>query len=237
MGKNNNKNTRQSPTSNGRSTGRAGNLLQIRGGRSIPTLGMGRQLQFGFPKQMLTKLRYYDTYAMTVTTGSLGKQVMRWNSTFDPDYSGVGHQPLYRDTFAGVFDHYAVVSATANVKIINTSTVPIICGVVTDDDATSAGVVTVLCEQTTGQHCLLPPVSGSLSSVTFNPTWSCKADLGIDPYSSEEYKTTVGSNPTEESYLHVWATVTDGASSTSVIVSLEIVQTILWTELATPSSS
>lgn len=233
MGKNT-KNTRQGR--NG-SSGRGGNQLQLRGGRSIPTLAMGRQLQFGFPKQMLTQLRYYDTYAMTVTTGSLGKQVMRWNSTFDPDSTGVGHQPLYRDTFAGIYDHYAVVSAKANVKIVNTSTVPLICGVATDDDASSAGSVSVLCEQTTGQHCLLPPVSGSLSSVTFNPTWSCKADLGIDPYSSEEYKTSVAANPTEESYLHVWATVTDGSSSTSVIVAVEMVYTVLWTELQTPSSS
>jgi len=191
----------------------------------------------GFPHRLITKVRYYDTIAMTVTTGSLGKQVMRWNSTFDPDYTNVGHQPLYRDTFASIYDHYAVVSARATVKIVNTSTVPLIVGVVTDDDSSAAGTVSVLAEQNTGQHMLLPPVSGSLSSVTFRPTWDCKKVLGIDPYSSEEYKTAVGSNPTEESYLHIWGTVTDGASSTSIVVSVEMEYTCLWTELTTPSSS
>lgn len=204
----------------------------------IAVMRVGRQIPYGFPHQLLTRVRYYDTYSMTVTTGSLGKQVMRWNSTFDPDFTGSGHQPLYRDTYAGIYDHYAVISASAEVKIISTSaTAPLIVGCVTDDDSSSAGSVTVLAEQNTGMHMLLPPLSGSLSSVTFNPTWDCKRVLGVDPYSSEEYKTVVGSNPTEESYLHVWGTVTDGVSSTSIIVSVELVQTVLWTELTTPSSS
>lgn len=194
-------------------------------------------IALGFPPTLLTKVRYYDTLAMTVTTGSLGKQVMRWNSTFDPDYTNVGHQPLYRDQFAAIYDHYAVVSARANVKIVNTSTVPLIVGCVTDDDSSASGLVATLCEQTTGQHMLLPPLSGSISSVTFRPTWDCKKVLGIDPYASEEYKTAVGSNPTEESYLHIWGTVTDGSSSASIIVSVEIEFDCLWTELQTPISS
>lgn len=191
----------------------------------------------GFPATLLTRVRYYDTYAMTVTTGSLGKQVMRWNSTFDPDFTGTGHQPLYRDTLAAVYDHYAVVSARATITIVNQSTVPLIVGCVTDDDSSAAGSVSVLCEQGTGEHKLLPPLTGSLSSVTFRPTWDCKRVLGIDPYSSEEYKTSVASNPTEESYLHVWGTVTDGSSSTTIVVAIELEQTVIWTELATPSSS
>jgi hypothetical protein len=205
--------------------------------RGIAVMRANGGIACGFPMTLLTKVRYYDTYAMSVTTGSLGKQVMRWNSTFDPDFTSTGHQPLYRDIFATIYDHYAVVSARANVKIVNTSTVPLIVGCVTDDDSSSAGSVTVLAEQPTGMHEMLPPLSGSLSSVTFRPTWDCKKVLGIDPYASEEYKTGVGSNPTEESYLHIWGTVTDGSSSTSITVSVEIEFDCLWTELATPSSS
>jgi len=234
-------NGKQKNSANGRGRkgpnqrGRAGTELARTG---VASMRIGGQIPFGFPHQLLTKLRYYDTYAITVTTGSLGKQVMRWNSTFDPDFTSTGHQPLYRDTFAGIYDHYAVVSATANIKIISTSaTAALVVGCVTDDDSSSAGSVTVLAEQNTGEHMLLPPLSGSLSSVTFNPTWDCKRVLSIDPYTSEEYKTAVGSNPAEESYLHIWGTVTDGVSSATITVSVEMVQTVLWTELATPSSS
>jgi len=235
--------TRKKQNKNKQQNG-ARNGGQARGGqtsasahRGVAMMSLGGRMPLGFPHQLLTKIRYYDTYAMTVTTGSLGKQVMRWNSTFDPDFTSTGHQPLYRDTLAGIYDHYAVVSAHANIKIVNTSTVPLIVGCVTDDDSSSAGSVTVLAEQATGEHMLLPPLTGSLSSVTFNPTWDCKKVLGIDPYSSEEYKTAVASNPTEESYLHIWGTVTDGSSSTSITVAVELVQTVLWTELQTPSSS
>jgi len=205
--------------------------------RQIGMLSSGGAICTGFPNTLLTKVRYYDTYAMTVTTGSLAKQVMRWNSTFDPDFTSTGHQPLYRDSLAAIYDHYAVISAKANVQIVNTATVPLIVGCVTDDDSSSAGSVTVLCEQVSGKHKLLPPLSGSLSSVTFNPTWDCEKVLGINPYSSEEYKTAVGSNPTEESYLHIWGTVTDGSSSTTITLVVEMVYEVLWSELATPSSS
>jgi hypothetical protein len=191
---------------------------------------------YGFPHQLLTKLRYHDTLTITSTAGSLAKYVFRWNSTFDPDFTGTGHQPLYRDTFAGIYDQYAVVSAIAVVKFANTSGDPWVVGVLSEDDATSSTTISVLCEQATGQHKLLPPVTGSLSSGTFNASFDAKKRLGIDPFTSELYKTAVGSNPTEESDLVIWGYDTSGGSST-VTFDIELVQTVLWTELTSPTQS
>jgi len=199
--------------------------------------GMSRIPGLGFPHSMLTNLRYVDTYALTITSGSLAKQVMRWNSVFDPDLTGTGHQPLYRDTYASIYDQYAVVSASIEVKIVNSSTTAVLlCGIVGEDDASSSSTPNTLCEQATGQHTILPPLAGSLSSHTFRMNWDCKKMLHIDPFTSETYKTAVGSNPTEESDLVIWATNFD-ASSESVTVHVTLVQTILWTELTSPTQS
>jgi len=202
----------------------------------VGTMAIGREMPFGFPDKIVSKLRYVDLLTLSSTLGSIGKQAFRWNSTFDPDATGTGHQPLFRDTFASVYDQYAVVSAVAKVKFINTGVDPIRVGVVTDDDFTSSTTVNTLCEQFHGQHVMLPPMAGSLSSHTFTITWDCKKILSIDPYTSELYKTAVGSNPTEESYLHCW--MSNSLAGTSVAyVDVELVQNVLWTELNTPVQS
>ena len=192
---------------------------------------------FGFPDRMVTKLRYCDTISLSISSGSLAKNMFRWNSTYDPDATNTGHQPMYRDTYASIYDQYAVISARARIKFMNTNTSSIIiCGAVTDDDSVISSTTSTLSEQNHGVHTILPPLAGSLSSHTFNLLWDCKKVLGIDPFASETYKTLVGSNPTEESYLGVWATNFD-ATTMSVTFNIELEQTVLWTELTTPTVS
>lgn len=190
----------------------------------------------GFPDRLVTKLKYHTLGTLTSTSGAVGTYQWRWNSTFDPDITNTGHQPLYRDTYASLYDQYAVVSASAIIKVVNTNTAPFICGVVTDDDASPSTNLDTLCEQNHGEHTLLPPQTGALSAHTFRVKWNCKSVLGIDPFSSELYKTAVGSNPTEQSDLTLWAATSD-ASTNTLLFEATIVQEVLWTELSTPTQS
>jgi hypothetical protein len=185
----------------------------------------------------MTKLRYCDYHNLTSTSGALAKLTYRWNSTFDPYQTGVGHQPLYRDTYAGIYDHYAVVRATAIIRVVNPGTVSSLFGAITDDDSSSSATFQTLMEQNHGRHSELTPLTGSKSDDTFVMTWDCKQILSIDPFTSEEYKTAVGSDPTEESYLVVWAIPVDGSSTNTLGVTIELIQEVLWTELTTPTQS
>ncbi len=193
---------------------------------------------FGFPNRLMTKLRYCDLVSTVSTVGSLASNVFRWNSTFDPDVTNVGHQPLFRDTYAGVYDQYAVVSATFKATAINVSTgVSVLCGVITDDDNTLSTTFQTLMEQSNGESRLITPLAGDNSSTTFVRTWDCREVLNIDPYSSQTYKTAVGSNPTESSTISVWSIPQDGTSTLTVQWKIELVQDVLWTELTTPTQS
>jgi len=192
---------------------------------------------FGFPDKLVTKLRYCDHFFLTSTSGAQGLQVYRWNSTFDPDFTNTGHQPLYRDTYASIYNHYAVISATAKIQIVNAvTTVPFLVGVVTDDDTSITSTANTVREMSHSQSFELSPLSGSDSNHTFYMSWDCQQILGIDPYASETYKTPTGSNPDETSFLYTYAYTTD-ASTNSVLFSIELVQTVLWTELLTPTGS
>jgi len=196
----------------------------------------GGSIPLGFPDKLLSKVRYHETGTLTSLAGAIAKQNYRWNSTFDPNQTGVGHQPLYRDTYATIYDHYSVVSAVATVTFVNYSTSPFIVGCVTDDDTSTNGI-DVVCEMNHEYHKMIPPLLGSLSSHTFNVNWDCKRILSIDPYASQTYKTAVGSNPSEESILTLFGTAADGAVSSQIYYDIEMTYTVLWAELSTPSES
>lgn len=191
----------------------------------------------GFPTRIVSTVRYHEAGSLVSVVGSLVNSTYRWNSTFDPDLSGGGHQPLYRDTYATVYDHYAVVSAKAYITFVNPTTSPVLVGVVNDDDGTASTTLDTICEQSTSQYQLLGPVSSSKSTCSFIPTWNAKNALGIDPFTSEQYKTAIGSNPAEDSILAVFAADISGAASTTIYYDIIIEMTVLWTELSTPVQS
>lgn len=204
----------------------------------VPRITLGDKSVFGFPARILTKLRYVDTYALISTAGAIAKQVMYLNSTFDPDNSGSGHQPLYRDTYAGIYDQYAVVACRATIQFQSlAATTGMVCGAVIEDDNSSSSTPTVLMEQNLGKHMLLPPFTGSISNRTITISWVCQKHLGIDPFTSQSYKTAVGSNPSEVAALVVWSVPADGSSTATVQVQITLEQVVLWTELTTPTSS
>jgi hypothetical protein len=197
----------------------------------------GGSMPLGFPDKLMSKLRYHETGNIASVLGAVGLYQYRWNSTFDPNYTGGGHQPLYRDTYAAIYDHYAVISTVATITFINISTSPFVVGVGTDDDAGASSSLDVLAEMNHGYHKLIPPLLGSLSSHTFNVSWDCKRVLSIDPFAAQTYKTAVGSNPSEESILNLFGATADSAASSTIYYDIEFTYSVLWTELSTPSIS
>lgn len=203
----------------------------------VPRIALGSSLVFGFPNKLLTRLRYCDTIPLSSSVGSLAKQIFYINSTFDPDNTGTGHQPLYRDTYAGIYDQYAVVSAVFRCTIVNQMGVPLMCGLVLDDDASTSTNYNTLAEQNNASMRLVPALTGSISSTRFVFNWECQKHLGIDPYASQTYKTGVGSNPTEVSTMVVWGQPVDLATTGTFYIHVEIDQTVLFTELTTPTQN
>lgn len=68
------------------------------------------------------KLTYADTYLHTFnyTVGNPW-QIFRTNSIYDPDFSGTGHQPLFRDMYASQYDYYCVLACDYEVVLFNSS--------------------------------------------------------------------------------------------------------------------
>jgi len=68
----------------------------------------------GMTKEKRVTLRYCQKVDVSTTTGLLGSHVWRANSLYDPNYTDVtlDHQPMGFDTWASLYNHYTVESAT-----------------------------------------------------------------------------------------------------------------------------
>lgn len=73
----------------------------------------------GFPKNHMVRLRYV-TECVVQCSGLSKSYNFRANGMFDPDYSGVGHQPKAFDQWMLIYNHFNVVGSKINVKLAST---------------------------------------------------------------------------------------------------------------------
>jgi len=63
----------------------------------------------GFPNQRTVTLRYVEDFSLDPgASPSLSTQVFRFNNLDDPNYTGVGHQPMFWDNYKEIYARYRV---------------------------------------------------------------------------------------------------------------------------------
>jgi len=76
-----------------------------------------------FPPINTVALRYVDTVALNASSTASAVNVFRANNIYDPDYTGTGHQPMYHDNYAAIYQKYRVNYATIAMVPMNTHAV------------------------------------------------------------------------------------------------------------------
>lgn len=102
--------------------------------RTVASIPMG----LGFPDTTRVTLAYTDT----LTLGSAAFQTIysfRGNSVYDPDFTGVGHQPAYFDTYSEVYSHYKVYGCTINIKLANATNDLTVAAIIPSTQSLSVG--------------------------------------------------------------------------------------------------
>jgi len=195
-------------------------------------VSVGRQ---PFPMQLVNTLKYVEQVTLTVTTG-FGKYVLSCNGMFDPNITGTGHQPLYFDTCADIYDHYTVLRSRAKFTFAPTvQTTPMLCTVYIDDDTTTKTDATQALEMPGALGSLAIP-GGSKNSAVLRPSWDAVKTFGPNPMANDNLQGTSAANPTEQSYYvcHVY----DAAGGTSQVQLLvEIEYDAIWDEYKTIAQS
>lgn len=222
---------RRSLVRSARNRATARSRLRARKAEARMLRGLGRNV-FGFPDTMTTRLRYSTYLTLTGGIGVVSGNVYAANGIFDPDITGIGHQPLYRDVYAGIYDQYVVLGSKIVVRYSPLTAVPCIVGINGDDDSSTTANLETLLEQSNGVHCTTGALGAEPSTLvnTFSPL----KNFGVAVKDDGSSATPQSSNPSELWCYKVWAISADAITATSCVVQVDIEYTVKFTELITP---
>lgn len=195
----------------------------------IPTaVYVGRQC---WPRQLHNTLTYAETINMSmVGSGLANYHQFKCNGLFDPDTSGVGHQPAHFDELAAIYHHYFVKAARMVVKF---------------GASPSADITTVCLFQNPDTN---PLLSLTISTAMERPgaqfqtanfknqmgtlysTWKAKAEFGGSPMSNPELSGDASVDPVELTHFTLVGSDTAGTGS-FLITGIKIEYDVVWYEL------
>ncbi len=198
----------------------------------------------GFPNSQIAKLKYVQNFVLDAGAGTFALTSVRANSIFDPDQTGVGHQPSNHDKLATIYDTYTVIGSQMRVNWVPlSSTVAEVPGVLIvhlsesgNDLATAhaAGGIANMLEQPrikrTWRYVGIATVDDSnkplIKNFSARKFFGIKNFRGVHPYSAD-----FGANPTEGAFYEVAiASPDDIVNPSSLTVRIEVTYICLLTE-------
>lgn len=200
---------------------------------------MLRHIVAGFPRSVRTKLVYTECITITSAANS-GYFGMRANGIYDPNYTGVGHQPLGFDQFAGLYNHYLVTGATCRVSFFpsdTTNSYPLACGLLLHEDGVlSSTTPSTLMEGTAPKDRIvvnsLGPYHGAnvpRLTVSYDP----KSWFGVKDIEDNAYPlgAPINTNPSDAAVFVAWvADISGSYTPANVRVVFEIDYDCYFTE-------
>lgn len=170
------------------------------------------------------KMSYYETIGLTSTSGIVAKHTFNLASIFDPDVTGVGHQPFGHDEYAVLYKEYYVTGAKISVKWSNIATNNIghKVFVTMDKDNVIDGNLDTRMEQTkgSGTKTLLPNSNNTQVTQAF---YSPRKFHDIKNTSDDhQLKALFGANPVKPAYAVIGLQPVDQVSSSGAIIYGEV---------------
>lgn len=194
---------------------------------SLSTLSAGA----GFPRKLRVRHKYVERISIPCVTG-IGAYLFSCNGMYDPNITGTGHQPMYFDQLAAIYDHYTVFSSHMKAEFVVDAGNVVWSMYMSDDTTLASG-------STAGEQA--GSKTGILTSKAVRPqvvqlTWDAKKFFGGDVFDNDNLQGNAAANPTEQSYFQL--TFTDFAgTSLNVLLNVVIEYDVVWDEVRTIASS
>lgn len=193
-----------------------------------PMVAFGR----GLPLKCIVTHRYFEPVSINCSSGVLNKYLFSCNGMYDPNFSGGGHQPMYFDQFAALYDQYVVIGSKINVKVTfhgNTQYAANVGIYINDDTTQTPTDLNSLVEHSSASYKMLAPQNTKVT--TLSKTWSAKKIFGKGVMSNNSLQGNATSNPSEQSFYNIFVQPLDQISTQSYYVEASIEYTAIWNEL------
>lgn len=184
------------------------------------------------PDSLLMSHRYVETISLTPSVVAV-KNLFAANGLYDPNITGVGHQPLGTDQMAPFYDHYTVVGSKISLRTTTIGTeagASIALGCFLSDGSTPVITYDTVAEQGKGKYIIA--ASGGEASKKLSLGFSPKRFFGVKDISADHRLKGVvdTSNPSELAYFCVWAQSMTGGATSAFNVIVQIDYTVKYTE-------
>lgn len=176
--------------------------------------------------RFLCKMKYAETFSFPLSAGIVAEYFMNLNSTFDPDRSGVGHQPWGRDTMATLYNKYRVYKVKWCVVGGATATTDYVMVVAPVNHANTAGSTSAAIEH---PRAVWKSSSLNAPSIKLHGSISLPSLQGQTPAqykANEDCSAQSGSSPTEVMTLRI--NLEAPASVTGVPVTVYLTYYVEW---------
>lgn len=177
-----------------------------------------------FPVNKIVKMKYHTTIQMSAGIGLINHHNFSCNSIYDPDQTGVGHQPLGHDEMALLYFHYIVPGSKITVKCIplvpSASGPPIFWGIRTNGSTTFTYSYDQIVENRGNTFKLLSNAQAVNTLQQLSKGFSLKKFYNITDV-KDNFKTlgaSFGASPTDEAYFQVFMGSIDTATASNTYV-------------------
>lgn len=190
---------------------------------------------YPLPAQLRTRMRYFSTnHAVNPGIGgTAAEHVFSLNGLYDPDITGVGHQPVGFDQLSEIYDHYTVLGAKATVSFFSTDTTnDMIVAAYIMDTTTAAVDIRVPIENGKAKWRHLSSLSnGGRTTAVMTLPVSLSRFLGVsNPLDETALRGNSSGNPAEQAYLHIAAAPNNSNDAANVTFTVAIEYYVVWTE-------
>lgn len=193
------------------------------------------------PKTLKSTMVYYSPFALNPgAAGTTAVHLFALNGIYDPDITGVGHQPRGFDQLSALYDHGVVIYAKATLFATNKSgSQSQMVGMCVRDSTTTSTLNIDYIESRMTSAAVLGPLGAGTGTKEITLDCNPNEFLGRSKPLADPYlKNSNTSNPSELAYLHVFAFPHDGATDTDPIqCSIRIEYTVVFVEPINPGAS
>lgn len=194
------------------SKGRRAKRRRTVGAGAMTNFGPGRGLRVPastIPRKMTRKLVYCARFQRDPGAGTAASYFFSCNGLYDPDITGIGHQPMGFDQLMAFYDHYVVTGAKLTLTTMSQSTsLPAANQVVTikirDSVTGPPGDIAVPIEQGDCTYGVIGSANGGSSQLTLQSSVNPAKFLGRrSALSDPNLKGSAAANPGEECFWQI----------------------------------
>lgn len=167
-----------------------------------------------FPNAKLVRHRYCENVTIGAgAAGALVNYIFGANDMYDPNNTGVGHQPMFRDEMAAKYTKYTVIASFIKVSFAQTPTVQSNYGILVSDDPSPFTSARTQIERD-GYNSALSKVTPPMIPSNRNYPIVLKQYFDAKKWFKTSFKglmaddvknTLSGNSPSLPVYYHIWA--------------------------------